>query len=249
MELRRDFLITVGVLLAFNILLAFVAIGLFSRMGPAIERILQENVYSIEACEEMLSVLASHDGAVPEPARGDFRQALLRARQNISESEEPPILDAIESRAAAALAGSPQSTLLVVEDIRRLIRINRQAMGRVDEEARRLGRAGAWSAVFIALLSFAGSMALVRRLSRRVVTPLLELHDTLEAARKGDPYRRCHFSDLPNELRTALKGVNHLLDTAQEVRLTTGGLTHVAAHPQGRPAASFDAAASDGRSE
>ncbi|HSR52320.1 MAG TPA: hypothetical protein VLV83_15950 [Acidobacteriota bacterium] len=232
MELRRDFILTVGVLLAFNILLSLGAIGLFSRMGPAIERILQENVYSIEACEEMLSVLASHQGAVPQPDRNGFRQALRRARQNITESEETPILDAIESRAAAALGGNPQSTRLLVADVRRLIRINRQAMESVDQEARRLGTAGAWSAVFIALLSFAGSMALVRRLSRRVLTPLLELHNTLESVRQGDPYRRCHFSDVPSELRTALKDVNRLLDTAQEVRLSTGGLTRVAAHPQ-----------------
>ena len=58
MRLQRDFLLSVGILVAFNILLAFGAIGLFTRMSPAIERILQENVYSTDAAEEMLALLA-----------------------------------------------------------------------------------------------------------------------------------------------------------------------------------------------
>ena len=44
MEVRRDVLLGVGALFALNLLIAFVSISLFNRMGPVIDRIQSENV-------------------------------------------------------------------------------------------------------------------------------------------------------------------------------------------------------------
>ena len=53
MQLRREFLVGLGILVVLNVLFAFGAIGLLLRMSPAIERILKENVSSGEAADEM----------------------------------------------------------------------------------------------------------------------------------------------------------------------------------------------------
>ena len=80
MELRRNLLFSIAALVILNLLLAFGAIGLFGRMGPAIARILQDNVYSLEACEAMLTELARSNGNPAEnSARERFEDALQHA--------------------------------------------------------------------------------------------------------------------------------------------------------------------------
>ena len=107
MELRRELLLTVGALVSLNLLLAFGSIGLLVRMGPAIERILQENVYSIVAAEEMLAELADSGGApLSGDARGRVQQSFKNARKNVTEPSERPVLDSLEGRLEEAMSGS-----------------------------------------------------------------------------------------------------------------------------------------------
>ena len=98
MNLRRNFLIGVGILLSLNLLLALGAIGLLTRMSPAIREIIEENVVSLEACEVMLSVLASgeEEGELSSRSRRRYRDALERAKNNVTEKEEVPVLEQIE---------------------------------------------------------------------------------------------------------------------------------------------------------
>ncbi|WP_428263038.1 hypothetical protein [Haliangium sp.] len=213
MELRRELLLTVGVLVLLNLLLAFGAIGLFVRMGPAIEHILQENDYSIEAAEEMLAEIA---GAGSEPladaAEDRVRQAMARAQQNVTEAAERPVLADIEQLLPRALAGEPDARRQAVTDVRRLIEINREAMRSVDEEAQRLGSAGAWAAVLVGFLSFLLSLFVVVRFQRRFVRPLVDLYEVLESARQGERLRRCRPSEAPREVILVAESVNGLLD-------------------------------------
>lgn len=213
MDLRREVLLTIGSLVLVNLLLAFGAIGLFVRMGPAIELILQENVYSITATEEILAELAATGGtALPRDARARVGEALQRAQRNVTEDDERPVLDALERRLPAALAGDRASREVVVADLQRLIGINRDAMGRVDEEARRLGSAGAWAAVLLGFLSFLLSLLVVVRLQRSFVGPLIELSQVMDRVHRGDHWRRCHARAAPREVLQVLEAVNRLLD-------------------------------------
>lgn len=66
------FLFTLGGLIGVNLLFAFACIGLFTRMGPAIERILQENMHSIQAAEEMLFILAGSNGRPINKTNGAY---------------------------------------------------------------------------------------------------------------------------------------------------------------------------------
>lgn len=213
MELRREFFYTIGTLVALNVLLAFGAIGLFVRMLPAIERILEENVYSNIAAEEMLAVLAESPTArVPTEGRRRVEDAFRRAKSNVTEPEEIPVLDAIERNLRAALDGERDAVVAEVRAIQNLIAINRDAMRKVDREAQRLGRAGAWAAVFVGFLSFLLSVVVLGRLRRRVVEPVVELHHVLEGLRRGERFRRSSPRDAPAEIQEVLQSVNALLD-------------------------------------
>lgn len=212
MELRRDFLLGLGTLVVLNLLFAFGSIALFGRMAPAIERILEQNVYSIEAVEDMAMVLADSRGQpVSAPERERFRHALQRARDNVTEEAERPTLAEIARLAPPALDGDDGAARSLVPALRKLSATNRAAMAAADRAASRLGAAGAWAAVFIALFSFALSLLVLRRLERRIVEPVLDLARVLEEA-VATPQRRCRESSAPVELKRALLAANRLLD-------------------------------------
>jgi nitrogen fixation/metabolism regulation signal transduction histidine kinase len=213
MPLRRNFLFSVGILVACNVLLAFGAIGLLTRMSPAIERILRENVFSHEAAEEMLVLLMPSAQELSSDARQRrFEHALQRAKANVTEPEEVSVLTRITQQYSAALVGDDRAKLAVVQALRELMAINRQAMVSADREAQRLGTAGTWVAVCIAVASFIISLIIIRHLERHVLNPLIELSDVLDAVRLGNPHRRCRLMEAPEELRRALNAVNALLD-------------------------------------
>ncbi len=86
--------------------------------------------------------------------------------------------------------------------------------------AKRLGTAGAWAAVLLALSGFAVSVLAVSRLRRRVLAPLEDLSATLQAAHHGDIHRRCQSWAGPLEIKMVLSGVNRLLDEHSQHRLT-----------------------------
>lgn len=213
MTLRRELLMTIGVLVVLNLLLAFGTIGLLMRMGPAIDGILQENVVSIVAAEEILVELAQ---AAPSPlstsAQRRVQAALAQAQQNVTEPAEGPILQRVEKTLPAAFATDLSARQELIENLRKLIDINRLAMRRVDEKARSLGSAGAWAAVFLGFLSFLLSLLVIVQLQRRFVGPLIELFEVLNRARAGDRLRRCQQVDAPSEVVQVMNSVNALLD-------------------------------------
>lgn len=213
MALRRELVLALGALVALNVMLAFGSIGLFVRMGPAIEQILEENVDSLVAAEEILAELAATGGNDASPqARARIAEALRRAEENVTEAGEITVLETVRANVDAALNGDRPATVVVVRALEALMKINREAMHAVDEEAKRLGRAGAWAATFIGIFSFLLSLVAIARLRTRVIEPLAELHDVLEAVHEGDPYRRCRPCDAPQELQQVRNVVNTLLD-------------------------------------
>lgn len=221
-ELRRHLYVGIAGLVAVQILIAFGAIGLLSRMAPAVERIMAENVYSLEAAEDLMATLPMTGEEAPPEARRRFQNALGRLRGNITEEDEAPLVDEIEALAGAALAGDVDARARVSHALRRLNVINRQAMQRADDRAQRLGRAGAWSAVFVAALGFAASFVVVGRLRRRVVEPVIELYSVVESLERGERHRRCTLSDAPEEIRAVMLSLNRYIDRVSQ-RAAAGG--------------------------
>jgi methyl-accepting chemotaxis protein len=213
MHLKRELMWTLGALAILNLSLAFGAIGLFVRMGPAIEQILEENVRSIEAGEQMLAELArAGKASVSAAGRNRITEALARAQRNVTEAEERPVLASLGRGLPGAVEAEPRARDTVVRDVERFISINREAMTRVDLEAQRLGRAGAWAAVLLGFLSFSTSLWVFRRMRRRVLDPLMELLDVLERVRQGTRLRRCRAEDAPLEFAQIAESLNRLLD-------------------------------------
>jgi hypothetical protein len=219
MEARREFLLGIIVLVGFQVLTSFGAIALLTRMSPAIERILAENVFTIEAAEEILAVVASEEISPDEPRNFElFQEALQRLKRNITEPGEAPVIEIIEREGPGALAGNPAAVTSTVDALRELTAINHGAMRRAGTEAKRLGTAGAWAAVLLAVAGFSVSLMVARRLRQRILDPLAEIYEVLQSGQQANRYRRCYTADAPFQVRHLLESINALLDrsTVQE---------------------------------
>lgn len=202
------------VLIGLNLLMATGTIAIFSRMAPAIAVIIDRNDRSLQTCEDMLAILAMVDeqGRLTRPAQQTFRAALQRAKENITEPQEPEALAHIEARLAAMFAGDIAARHQTVEAILRLAQINRDAMTLADRHAHHLGRNGAWGVVFMALAIFLAGLIFLRSLARRVITPLEEIHTVMNAHRNGDTMRRCTGIELAQDVSAVFTGINEMLD-------------------------------------
>jgi hypothetical protein len=213
MNFKRDLLLGVGALVAILLVVCFGSIGLLARMSPAIEHVLEENDESLEAIEEMLTVLAEsgHD-PVTEAGKGRFREALERVRKNVTEEEEKPEIEAIGDTWEAAVSGDGDARKKSVAALGRLAKVNRQAMHRANHEAQRLGWAGAWATVLLCMIGFGAALVVTRRLDARILQPIAELNAVLQQAKDGGAYRRCTLAGASPDVSFVMRSVNELLD-------------------------------------
>lgn len=217
MDLRREIVTMIGVLVLLNVLLAFGAVGLFARMGPAIDEILRANVYSMAAAEDALVVLAEVDGdPVAAEGRATIEEALARLHSNVTEADEAPALAALQAALPEALAAPGPARAAVVRELDHLMTINREAMTRADADARRLGRAGAWASALLGALAFAVSLLVLQRARARLIAPIVELDEVVAEIRGGQVLRRGRLREAPAELVRVVSGVNELLDERAE---------------------------------
>jgi PAS domain-containing protein len=219
-NLRTESSISLSLLLTLQVITALCAIVLLSRMTPALEDILQENDFSIRAAEDMLAALASpsHDAA----RAAAFDDALSRARANITEDAERPLIDDLQRLAPASLRGDPNARAQALAALSALTSINRDSMRRADHNAQRLGRGGAWAAAALAIIASILGVLTMRRLNLRLVNPILNLHSVSRAFRDGDTSRRCHQHDTDAiiELSDIAQTLNTLLDATLNQRLS-----------------------------
>lgn len=207
-ELRRDVLLPFIILMAIVVITSAGSVALLGRMAPAIERILAENLYSLEAVEEMM-IATCQPG---DDADERFAAALARAQSNVTEDSERAPLEVLSDEGGAALAGDPGARRDALSALLELAEINRAAVVREDQRARRLGYAGAWAVVFLGALSFAWALIATARARRRLIAPVQEISSVLDAAHGGDTYRRCQHMTAPAEVRKIMTGVDELLD-------------------------------------
>ncbi|MCB9780712.1 MAG: hypothetical protein H6742_19245 [Alphaproteobacteria bacterium] len=196
----------IGSLLALQLLTSVAGVLLLSRMAPAVEHILMDNVYSTVAVEEMLLVLAAEEP--PE----QFEEALARAHSNVTEDAELPLLARIDAEHQAALDGDAQARARVARDLRDLGAVNHQSMEDADALAQRLGLAGAWAMALLGFLGFLVSIGLVRRVQDRLLRPIVELDAVLEAVRAGDLHRRCSWVSADRQVARTMANLDWVLD-------------------------------------
>lgn len=222
MKLAQSVRLGAWFLIALNLVMAFGSIWVFMRMAPAIEIIIEQNERSLHACEEMLSNLALVDQSAKdvEQLQSEFLKALQRAKNNITEKEEPIAIEAISKNYIQAFAGNLESKKATVSAIQHLSQINRSAMVTADRKARQFGSAGAWGIVFMASAVFMVGMLFIRGLRRSLIKPLEEIHSVIQAVKTGDKMRRCTGPDAPQDIRTIFGGFNDILDQNTSHTLT-----------------------------
>ncbi|MEC9441257.1 MAG: hypothetical protein VYE40_09160 [Myxococcota bacterium] len=210
MKLRREARIGIGAIMVLQFALSMMTIALLSRMGPAIERILQENVRTEEAVEQMLAELShAHTArAVPQ----EFSHALERASNNITEEEEKPLLEIIARKHILAFSGDAAAREEVIEALRDLGEVNRRSMSRADNRAKRLGQTGAWAAALLGAIALGLCVVIYQQLRLRIELPIEELRRTTHSLRQGNLQARCPKSDAPAEIKQISRDIDWLLD-------------------------------------
>ena len=204
------------IMISLNLLVAFCAIWMFSRMAPAIQEILSRNARSLYACEQMLGFLAHAASANTSGERVIFRQqfehALANAKANITEYGEASALQEIENIYPAAFSGDREAISKTISALACLSQSNRSAMNEAAAHADQLGNAGAWAIVFMALILFVVGTLFRRSVVRILIAPLEEIEAVLTARRNGDLFRRCIGVNLPRDVQNVLKNINELID-------------------------------------
>lgn len=214
MSTGRQLRVLLGVLVATQVITALAGIGLLGRMSPAIGEMLEQNVASVEAVEEMLHVLAG--GSPSEVERDAFLAALSAAERNVTERDERAALREIRANARAALEGEEVARRSALRALVKLSEINRDAMKRSDADVQRLAAAGRWALAFLALFGLGATVVSARRARSRLLTPLHEVQAVVTAYRAGDTHRRCAVVG-DAELADLARTLNVLLDRSERV--------------------------------
>jgi hypothetical protein len=219
MRLGTEIRVTVWTLLALQLCTSAGGILLFTRMAPAIQNILEENVASLRAVEQIQHALAS-TGSGRERL---FERALAEAESNVTEASERPVLRRLRRVKTAALAGDPAALRQTLGDLERLAMINLAAMERADRQAARLGEGGAWAMAILGMVCFLVSIWAARKVARQITRPLTRIHEALGAFRGGDTRRRCAIHGAALEATEIARAVDHLLDAAAGAPEPEGG--------------------------
>lgn len=216
MELRRDLDYALGALLIGGVVLALVTIGLFARMTPAIERIRKDNIVTLEATHELLAVFMVRAGEQLELAdRERVDKAITALRDNLTVENEKALVDAVTDAVAAAQSGDRSVMGSLADAISALNAANGRAMVEADEEAQRLGIAGAWTASVGGIVLVLIGVFARARLHRRLIRPVEEVIRVLEARAVGDGHARCRAMAGAAELERTLSAVNQLLEAGR----------------------------------
>jgi methyl-accepting chemotaxis protein len=220
MKLAQSVKLGAWFLIALNILMALGSIWIFMRMAPAIDVIIAQNEVSLEASEKMLASLLTKDkpGIGTVGSLGSFSQSLSRAKNNITEKEEPDVLDQIEQNYEEAFKGNKTALYQTINAILELGDINRAAMRRADAKAQQLGYSGAWGVVFMATVTFMIGMIFLRSMKKNILEPMQEIDAVVNAFQEGDLMRRCSMKNPPKSIKQIFSNINSLLDFYVSVR-------------------------------
>ncbi len=241
------------------ILLVIIAAGAalgFHTLGSNIGKVLTENFDSVRASTAMMESLERQDSAVLalllgregarhalETSEISFRQALGRARANITLPEERPVIEDIEQRFAAfaaardqLLEATPEQPLRAYDEetfpkfeavkagVIHLLEINHQAMVEADRRAQTTASQRATILALLVLLALFSLAFLSRALNRTLLERLDELAKVAEAIAGGGFDRRA-AAQYPDELGAVARQLNAVLDRQQEVESAMEGRT------------------------
>ncbi|MEZ4742909.1 MAG: hypothetical protein R3B45_10760 [Bdellovibrionota bacterium] len=194
-----------NITIAINLLVGISAIFLVERIVPAIDEILQENVFSVQASMAMQVSISEED-------QKKFWESFDKAKSNITLKGEKEIVEEVKSLAEQYWAGASEMKVETIKKVGELSSVNLRAMDQKDEEARFLGLAGAWALGFLVMISIALQLIARGRMLIRLMDPISELISVLEGYHKGNRLRRFVGTDATNEVKNGGMLLNKILD-------------------------------------
>lgn len=212
MDLRRSTYSIWGSLILLNLLLAWGAIGLFTRMEPLIEKSWHAEVATFTWSEELLLQIAKLNELTWTPQTAKQLHEQVSQRIQLSSPRERELLGPLLHSLHTPPAWSPQLQQELAEQLEPWVRFQRTQSQSSLQEAHLLGQAGAWSAVGLSLLTLLLSLVLLARIKRTLILPLEELHQVLEESESGHRLRRCHPRPSFSEMQKIQERINRLLD-------------------------------------
>lgn len=213
MRTHKEIRLAVLLLLGLQALTAVGGIVLLGRLEPVVDRVLEDNDFSLLAAADAEAVLVEHRGALDGPAAAALEGAVVRLARNVTEEDEPQRVAALEQDLPAVVAGDGAARRRFHESLRALAKINRDAMHAANERASRLARAGAWSLVVLALATLTVGVIVMGRARRRLIEPLDRVMAVVQAWRQGDRLRRTGgLGDEAADLATVAAVLDELLD-------------------------------------
>ncbi|MEZ4742805.1 MAG: hypothetical protein R3B45_10205 [Bdellovibrionota bacterium] len=194
-----------NITIAINLIVGVGAVYLVERIVPAIDEILQENAYSVQASMSM-------QVAIAEGNEAKFWESFEKAKSNITLNGEKEIVESVELHAKQLWSGAPEAKMKVIRKIGNLSSINLEAMDQKDKEARFLGLGGAWALGFLVIVSIALQLVARGRVLTRLMEPVSELISVLDDYQRGNRLRRFASSDATDEVKNGGVLLNKILD-------------------------------------
>ena len=227
------------------LLIALVSIVSIVQMGGAIDVILKENLVSVNAGEEMVESLTSLnliglDSTRPAVQQTknigilhqNFMTAFLKAKNNITISDENEILNKIEIKfnqffelvkSGEGVKQSDQKLdqlIMTYDDTQNLIKqlliINNLAIQTTSSEAKNLSKSRSIWMIFLSVVGFISAFFLNRVIRNRFSIPVSEMLVNLRRSSFGDLDTRLKRRE--GELGELAEHINNLIDKVQATR-------------------------------
>ncbi len=200
--------------IAISLLIGIGAIFLIERIVPAIDEIMQENAYSVQASNQMLLNLPNSklNSSMDEQRVARFWRAYQQAVSNITIKGEAELLSAIRESASNLIDGKTTEALPLQEQIIQLSNLNLETMETKNNKAKTIGHAGAWALGFLVILSLLLQLALRAKILLNIIEPHIEISEVIRDYTEGNKQRRANIVEGSREIKEAGRLLNQVLD-------------------------------------
>lgn len=202
--------------ISLSVVIGLSAMFLVERIVPAIDKIVKENAFSIDAAINMLDAISANDHLNhSQNLESKFWTSFQAANKNTSIAEEQKILAEIKDLGVLYWAGN--SNELEREQlstyITSLAKLKLQDMQVKDDEAQFMGLAGAWAIGILLLLSISIQLYFRHKTIATIIHPVEDLLRAMESFACGNRQRRFLVNpDAVKDLRKLGQLTNDFLD-------------------------------------
>ncbi len=188
MSLRKKLLLTLAVPGVLLLAVGLAAIFSLNHLAQTADTILADNYRSIREARRMQEALLGLGGALPEQERATqseelaeaFENALRACENNITEPEEPKLLQALRSEWNASRSNLSSAHISILsEKVSRLITLNEEAMYGHRQHTRDVARVLTFVLVIVVGLTVVALIGFSLLAARRISWPISEAANNL----------------------------------------------------------------------